>query len=183
MSGNTEQRALALLGSGLPVETVASAVGVSPSRISQLLADENFANQVSELKFQNLQKHNTRDSNYDDLEDSLIEKFKETMPLMMRPMEILKAMQVINAAKRRGHSSPESVHTQQTVVHLNMPVQILNAFTKDINNQVIEAGNQSLLTIQSSRLRELSKDFKNGSSDEARVEVSRRIATNPIHNL
>jgi len=183
LSTLTESRALALLGTGLTAETVASALGVTPARISQLLSDEEFARQVTDLKFQNLQKHNIRDTTYDTLEDSLLEKFQEMMPLLTRPMEILKAMHVINSAKRRGQSTPDAIHTQQTIVQLNMPVQVIAKFAKDINNQVIEAGNQTLLTIPSNKLRELSKEYKNGSSDETRAPFGRRITANPINNL
>jgi len=119
------------------------------------------------------------------LEDSLIEKFKEVMPLMMRPMEILKAMQVINGQKRRGSGTPESIHTTQTIVNLAIPVQVIARFTRDVNNQVIDAGDQTLLTIQSSRLHELSRERKaqNGSGEPKRIEISGRITADTINNL
>lgn len=182
---STESRALELLGAGVAPETVANALGVTASRISQLLSDEEFARKVTERKFETLQKHNARDTTYDELEDTLIEKFKDTLPLMHRPMEILKAMQVINSQKRRGSSTPESIHTQQTIVNLTVPVQVLTKFTRDINNQVIEAGNQTLLTIQSNKLQDLSKDRKvsNGGSEPKRIENGGRITADTINNL
>jgi hypothetical protein len=153
-STSTESRALQLLGSGVNPETVASALGVSVSRISQLISDPEFSAQVAELRFTSLQKHNVRDNSYDEIEDALIEKLKDLMPLMMRPMEVLKSIQVINAAKRRGQSAPESITAQQTVVNLVMPTIITQTYavTQNIHNQVIRAGDQDLLTIQSSSL-------------------------------
>lgn len=148
----TEERALQLLGSGLGPEVVATAVGVTPSRISQLLAQDDFAQAVAELRFKNLQAHNVRDQSYDALEDALIEKLADVMPLMMRPMEILKAIQVLNGAKRRGQSAPESITHQNTIVNLVMPVQLVQKFTTNINNQVVNVGNQTLETIQSSAM-------------------------------
>ena len=150
-----DARALTLLGSGLGAETVASAVGVSVSRISQLLSEPEFASQVSELRFAALNKHNERDSEYDRLEDSLIKSLKGVLPMMMRPMEILKAISVINAAKRRGHSAPVEIHGQQTVVTITMPKQITQKYTTNINNQVIQAGSQELLTIQSGAMKSM----------------------------
>jgi hypothetical protein len=171
-----EFRALELLGSGIAPETVANALGVTPSRISQLLSDEEFARKVTEKKFETLQKHN-----------ALIEKFQDVIPLMMRPMEILKALQVINSQKRRGVSSPESIHTQQTIVNLTVPVQLVTKFSRDINNQVIEAGDQTLLTIQSNKLHDLSRErkveAKNGSREPKRIETSGRITADTINNL
>jgi len=183
---STESRALELLGAGVAPETVANALGVTASRISQLLSDEEFARKVTERKFETLQKHNARDTTYDSLEDTLTEKFQDVIPLMMRPMEILKSLQIINALKRRGTSTPESIHTQQTIVNLTVPVQVLTKFTRDINNQVIEAGDQTLLTIQSNKLQGLSRERKgnqNGGSEPKRIENGGRITTDTINNL
>lgn len=151
----TESRALILLGQGLGPEVVAAAVGVSTSRISQLLSDPEFSAQVAESRYENLAKHNTRDNVYDAMEDTLLEKLKDCLPYMMRPMEILKSIQVINAAKRRGSSAPEAITGQQNVVQLLMPTQIIQNFTTNINNQVIKAGTQDLVTVQSSNMTKL----------------------------
>ena len=156
----TESRALSLLSQGLGPEVVAAAVGVSTSRISQLLSTPEFAAQVAEGRYENLAKHNTRDLAYDSMEDSLLAKLKDCLPFMLRPMEILKAIQVINAAKRRGASAPESITSQQTVVQLIMPTQILQSFTTNVNNQVIKAGQQDLVTVQSASMDKLLSSSK-----------------------
>jgi hypothetical protein len=118
---STEDRALTLLGQGLGAEVVASAIGVSQSRISQLLSDPEFSARVAELRFSALSKHNERDNAYDDMEEQLQRKMKDLIPFMMKPLEVLRAISVINAAKRRGISSPEQIHGQQNVVQLVMP--------------------------------------------------------------
>lgn len=151
---STEERAITLLGNGLGPEQVATAVGVTASRISQLLADTAFATAVAELRFQNLQKHNEIDASYDTLEETLIEKLADVLPLMIRPMEILKAIQIVNGAKRRGQSAPEQITHQNTVVNLVMPTQIIQKFQMNSNNLITNVGSQTLETIQSSRLLE-----------------------------
>lgn len=148
----TESRALALLGQGLGPEQVASAVGVSISRISQLLSDTDFAAAVADLRFKNLSKHNERDQEYDKLEDELIAKMRDLMPFMVRPMEVARVLQIINAAKRRGSSQQEAITNQQTVIQLQMPVAIYQKFTVNTNNQVIQAGQQQLITVQSGQM-------------------------------
>lgn len=151
-NSSTEDRALTLLGSGVSAEQTALALGISVSRISQLLSTEEFARQVAELRFTNLQKHNEIDASYDNIEEQLIAKMRELLPMMYRPMEILKAISIINAAKRRGQSAPQAITAQQQVITLNMPTQIIQKFTTNIHNQVIQAGTQELLTIQSNSL-------------------------------
>lgn len=169
---STEERALSLLGSGIPPETVANALGVSPSRISQLMSQEDFAVAVAQKRYESLAKHNERDSSYDELEDALIKKLSDLLPLMMRPMEVLKAIQIINGAKRRGTSAPEQITQQQTVVNLVVPIKLVQTFTTDINNQVIQAGEQNLVTIQSGSL--LSKVKQNDTKQINSPEFTSR---------
>lgn len=156
-SSSTRDRALKLLGQGVSVDATAAACGVSPSAISQLLSMDDFAAAVAELRFAALEKHNHQDSEYDSLEATLTEKFKQSIPLMLRPMELLKGLQVINAQKRRGASAPEAIHDKQTVVSITLPSVILNNFTNatlttNIHNQVVKVGDKDLTTMQSGTL-------------------------------
>lgn len=159
----TEERALILLGQGISAEATAAACGVSVSRISQLLSTETFAARVAELRFQALEKHNAQDASYDSIEKQLTEKLEHCIPMMMRPMEILKSIQVINAAKRRGQSAPESIHETQQVVNITLPSVIVNNFTNsalltNVHNQVVKVGDTDLTTMQSSSLLASTKD-------------------------
>ena len=152
VTSSIEEKALDLLGAGTPAEQVASALGVVPSRISQLMADEEFAARVVQKRYTSLKKHNDRDSNYDSLEDKLIQKLEKSLPFMMKPETILRAISVINGATRRGQSAPDQVVNQQTIVNLTLPEVITQRFTTNVNNQVIKTGDQDLLTIQSGTL-------------------------------
>lgn len=171
-----EERALSLLGQGVIPEQAAAASGLSASRISQLLSQEDFASRVAELRFESLSKHNERDAAYDSLEDELIEKMRDCLPLMVRPQEILRAISVINAAKRRGASAPESITNQSTVINLVLPNQILTKFTLNQTNQVVQAGDQPLVTIQSGTLL---NQMKEKASQPAQLEEIRDVLTKP----
>jgi len=152
ITSGVEEKAINLLGSGVSAEQTASALGVSPSRIAQLLAEKYFADKVSELRYQNLQRHNTRDNAYDSLEDMLLEKLERAIPLLIRPESILKAMQVVNGAKRRGCNAPQTVTNQLNVVALSLPAVIAQRFQTNLDNQVVRAGEQDLLTMPSGNL-------------------------------
>lgn len=146
---STESKALKLLGAGHGPEIVAQACGVSTSRISQLLSDPVFSAKVLELRYSVLQKHNDRDESYDSLEDTLIKKMKDIIPFMMKPGEVLAAIRIINGAKRRGVSQATNEGTHTTVVNITLPAILKQQFVTNINNQVIKAGSQELITIQS----------------------------------
>lgn len=165
-----EDRAATLLGTGLPAATVAASLGCSESYISQLLSQESFKSRVATLRYESLAAHTQRDNSYDGLEDKLLDKLNDLLPLMQRPIEVLKALQVVNAAKRRGASTPEAMQEKQSVVSLVMPSAIIQKFTTNIQNQVIQAGNQELLTISS-------KELENGTGAVKRIAIGNQADT------
>ena len=167
ISTSIEERAMTLLGSGVNADSVANALGVTPSRISQLLAEKTFASKVSALRYESLQKHNKRDGRYDTLEDKLITKLEKSLPLLIRPESILKAISVVSGVKRRGQSTPEQVTNQQNIVNIILPQVIKQKFAIDINNQVIKAGDQELHTMPSGNLLKQVED-----AEEARTNTS-----------
>jgi hypothetical protein len=152
LTTSIEARALQLLGSGIAAEATANALGVTPSRISQLLSEQQFSDQVATLRYENLQKHNTRDSAYDSMEDRLLDKLEAAIPLMFKPQEILRGISIINGAKRRGQSAPDQTINQQNIVNLVLPEIIAQRFTVNIDNQVTRAGDQELHTMPASSL-------------------------------
>jgi len=161
-----EDRALVLLGAGIGGEAVANALGVTPARISQLLAEEAFSNAVSTLRYENLQKHNNRDASYDTIEDRLLDKLQENLGFILKPRDLLQAIATINSAKRRGQSSPDQVVNQQNIVTLVLPTIITEKFTVNINNQVTRAGEQELHTLPASALL---KSVEDASSQRQKV--------------
>ena len=77
---------------------------------------------------------------------------RDLLPMMYRPMEVLRAIQVINAAKRRGASAPEQMTINNTVINLNLPKHQMQKIIQNSQGQVVQAGNQVLLTMSSNSL-------------------------------
>lgn len=155
-----EERALALLGAGVPAEACAATLGVTASRISQLLSEDDFALRLSALRYDSLAKHNARDSEYDTLEDQLIRQLKSTVPMLMDPLKVTRVLQVVNAAKRRGASSPDAILQKQEVVKLTVPIQIVNQYSTNANKQVVTVDGESMITMQSGRMTKLLAEKK-----------------------
>lgn len=152
VGSNTEERALKMLGQGLNANVVAAATGVTEARISQLLSDPNFAAEVAALRFSAFNKHTERDGKYDALEDTLLERMQNLLPMMYKPQEVLKAIQVINAAKRRGAQVSSGTEENKQIVSLIMPSVVVNKFAVNVHNQVINTGTQELTTIGTSEI-------------------------------
>lgn len=157
---STEERALTLLGKGVNAAQTASALGITESAVSQLLANPDFAEKVSELRYKNLLTHSERDEKVDNLEDKLLRKLSSLAEYVVRPMEAARMFQIVNAAKRRGQSAPESITNSAEVVTLVMPVAIINKFEVNSANQVVQAGNQPLITVQSGNMQKLLTQHK-----------------------
>lgn len=161
----TQERAMALLGSGYPPSIVANSVGVSESYISQLLSLSWFAAQVQELKFLNLKKHTELDDAYDDLEEKLLTKLNKLVPLLIKPMDISRVLQTVNGAKRRGQAGSDVGHVTQNIIQLSIPTTLLQKFIKNTNNQIVEVQDgtgqpKSLVTTSSGSLERLSRETR-----------------------
>ena len=147
---SNQQKALSLLGQGVSAVMVASTLGVSEGLVSQFLAEPRFANEVVKLKLATLQKQTSVDNKYLEFEDRLLDKFGKVIPMMTKPMEILKGLQVLNATKRRGMAdAPANLHASQ-VVTINLPTHIHAQFITNTHNQIVEIkddqGARSLIT-------------------------------------
>lgn len=170
-----------MLGKGLTPSTVAMAVGVTEGYISQMLANTEFATEVANMRMVELQKHNARDATYDSLEDQLLEKLQDVLVYMTKPGEVLKALQIINGAKRRGTDTLTSQGsiTNSTVINLIMPKHTVASFSTNAIGQVVEAEHetsdgtkhtQSLVTLQSRAVKDLlAKGKANESKDKQTI--------------
>lgn len=159
-----KDRILSLLGSGLQPSLVASAVGCSPTYITQLLSDETFALDVSSLRVKDIEKLKERDNKWDNLEDLLLKKLEDLIPFMLRPREVIHALQTVNSARRRSEDLTKGTPTQQitnNIVVLQLPQRTVSTFTKfelSKNNEVISIEGKSVAPLPStSLLRELAE--------------------------
>jgi hypothetical protein len=138
------ERAAKLLGNGVEQEIVATALGVTPGYISQLLGESEFALEVSQLRLLNLENATERDGKYDTLEDKMLGRLEELEPYMTKPREVLGALQVLNRAVRRGVKPEQAPQVKQDVVVLQMPVVIQNKFVVNELNQVVAVGSKEV---------------------------------------
>lgn len=150
---STSSQVAELLKYNMKRVDIATELGLTPGAVTQAAArlpvvDEPLTPQHAEL-----------DSTYDSIEAKLLKQLDKTIPLLMRPMEISRVLQTINAAKRRG-GPLKAASAAPTVLQLNLPIAIQNRFVLNSNNQVISAGAQDLVTIPSSAVSRLAAESK-----------------------
>lgn len=158
-----KDRILKMLGNGLSASVVAQAVGCDPSYISQLMQDEVFALEVAKLRCMEVEEEIARDNKYDQLEDLLLEKLENILPMLMRPRDILEALTRVNAAKRRATvGQPQDLGQKTTIVQLILPQVAISKFQLNSQGEVIEVGNRPLINLPAA---ELLKSLENGGDN------------------
>lgn len=163
-----QQKIKELLGSGLDISVVATAVGCTHGYVSQLLSQEAFANEVAEMRTVSLQANNKRDRTIDGLEDSLIEKLGVAINsgMFYKPRDLLIAFRVINSAQRRGAPAQQTAITNNVVVNLQLPQRTVEKFTISQTGEVIGVNEQTLQTMPAHELlRNLSSSKVKGDGD------------------
>ena len=147
-------RLVEYISAGVTPSEAARALGITPGAVTQLMETPEVSAQLTALREAQLVRSSALDSKYDRIEDKLLDQLERTVPLLMRPGEIANVLARVNSAKRRGVA-----HTAQTgpakVLMLNLPPVIQQKFILNSHNQVISAGAQDLVTIQSAGVAKL----------------------------
>lgn len=174
----TQEKMMSLLGGGYPPAVVASSLGVSESYVSQMMSLDWFSGMVQEIKFLNLRKHTEMDDKYDDLEDKLLNKLDKLIPFLVRPMDVTRVLQTVNAAKRKGAGNATPGTMNQNIIQLSIPPALFQRFTANVHNQIVEVHNgtgqqNSIVTTSSGSLERLSRETR--EAGRAELELSDRI--------
>lgn len=147
---HNQTKALSLLGQGISPVMVASTLGVSESLISQYISDPKFSEEVTKIKLETLQVQTAIDNKYMRAEEMLVDKLIKTIPLISKPMDILRGIQTINATKRRGLGDTPVPTNHTQIVNIQLPASMAARFVTNTANQIVEIhddqGARSLVT-------------------------------------
>lgn len=147
-----KDKILKLLGSGLAPSVVSSAVGCDPSYVSRLLADQDFALEVAKLRCAEVEKGILTDEKYDLLENKLLEKLENVLTFMVRPRDILEAIRVINAAKRRATPGLVAESGPSKIINLTIPIAVVAKFQLNGTGEVVEIEGRTLTNLPAATL-------------------------------
>lgn len=140
-----------LLTKGVTPSEAARALGITPGAVTQLMEHPDVSSALETYRMAQVAQSSQIDANYDAIELQLQEQLKRVTPLLMRPGEIAQVLTRVNSAKRRGVAH-QAAQGPSKVLTLNIPVALQAKFVLNASNQVIEAGNQTLVTMQSSNI-------------------------------
>lgn len=133
-----------------PIE-ISRALGITPGAVTQLMQSPQVSTEIAKMQAEQQARSSAIDARYDNIEEKLLIQLEKTVPLLMRPGEIANVLTRINAAKRRGVAHQVNQGPAQ-VLQLNIPIALQSKFVVNSANQVVQAGEQTLVTMQSSNI-------------------------------
>jgi len=142
------------LTAGVTPSEAARALGITPGAVTQLMQHPEVSAELEKAREEQVKRSTALDAKYDAIEDKLLTQLERTVPMLMRPAEIANVLTRVNQAKRRGAGHTPTAGPAK-VLMLNLPIAIQTKFVVNSANQVITAGEQELVTIQSGSVSKL----------------------------
>lgn len=151
-------RILNMLVSGCSEIEAAHAVGVDGSYVRQLKQEPDFVIQIKQKLQENHERAVQIDENYAAIEKQATDRLKTLVSLVHTPRDLMQIAAFANAAKKKtsGTERPAgSEGSEAKLVKVIMPTVILNNFTVNPNNEIVQAGGRSLTTLNSTNITSL----------------------------
>jgi hypothetical protein len=145
-----EDKIVELLGAGVSQKVVADSVGVDPSYVSQLMAREDVAARVAELRAVRATQFVEHDSNIESLEKQALERMAKLLPLQSDIMKITRVFQVLNGARKSmEHGVGAQAAAPGAIVSITLPEAAQVHFRLTADKQVVEIEGRSMVPMPS----------------------------------
>lgn len=166
LSGGNEEKIKSLLGLNLPMNIVATAVGVQESEVALLMEQPEFNAAVVELRVESITAGAQRDKQIDGLEGKLIQKLEEAIDcgIPMQPALVARLFQIVNAAKRRATPEHSLDAAPRQALTLVLPNCIAAQFIVNPKNQVIEVEGRTIATMPAGAVNKKLEELRKGES-------------------
>lgn len=152
------RKVIDLLGAGVSPVQVALACGITESYVSQLLSQQEIADEVTSLRAARAAQYVEHDDNLDSDEEKARRLVRRNLDNgILKPMEALQHFRVLNAARRQSQAAV-ATPAVSTVVTLNLPVAAQVQFKLTTDKQIIEVDGRSLATMPASSMARMLKE-------------------------
>lgn len=156
-----KDKIIEMLGAGVTPVQVALACGVSESYISQLLADEHVEAQVKALRVEKAAAYVEHDAQLDSDEEVVRRKVRRNIDDgFLKPMELLKHFQVLNAARRKSEGAGTAQVPTSTIVQLHLPTAAAVQFKMTVDKQVVEIDGRAMTAMPAAQVAKMLREKK-----------------------
>lgn len=155
---DTEQ-IVEFLSKGFNNVQVSQICGCTPSYVSQV-AEERAEDIAVARAIVTIQKQEI-DKSLNDLEESVLERLKAVLPFETNTTVLLRALQVLNTAKRKSEPEPIVSHNTTNVANQTIlvmptrfiqPVQTEDSIVLNGNNEIVEIEGRPLINASSNAI-------------------------------
>lgn len=179
------QKILGFLASGVPPSAAASAAGVDPSYVSQLLDNEQFKLQLYEKSAARLQKDVEHDTKIETVEARALAAIEQKLPFVRSALEAARIFQILNNSKKRALANAAPADSNLGGVTIVLPRAIAKTMELRLNTtqQVIEVEGRTMAPLPSRQLPAvLAERNKQKAADAVRAEELLETAA-PVHTV
>lgn len=175
-----KDKAKNLLSAGVEYSLAAKILGCDVSYLSHLMNDPEFAAEVSARQVANAGDQVTITRDVTQLQVLALQKMRKLLEYETDLAEVRMCFKALNGATLRTPDVDPNAGRDQQVVQLRLPPVIALNFKVDINNEVIQAGDQVLVTMPSQDLLKMAMEKGNGNG-QALEKLAGRLgqASNP----
>jgi DNA-binding transcriptional ArsR family regulator len=171
----TRARLFALLSTGIPPGAAARAVGVTPSYISQLLAeDESFAEAVATARMATLEEDVSHDNTVKTVEAKSLKLISDRLGQVKSAMDAARIFQILNNSKRRTEEAAvDKLGEGPSIsVTLNIPAAAAPLVTaRNAQGEIIEIGGRSLATAPASKIADIRSRLLEREQERVRLRL------------
>lgn len=164
------------LSQGVPQEAVARALGIDPSYVSQLMAEEEFATEVQEARMVAAARDSGVDHKIRQGEEAALDRVLAKLP-MAGMKDALLVFKVLNAAKLRKDSMiPQAVQSTGTVVEIYLPGAMVPQYVQNKKSEIIEVNGKTMVSAGVKQLERMHlQKVGPTTSDERALEMMQLI--------
>jgi hypothetical protein len=178
-----KERVLNLLAAGLPASEVATVIGCSPSYISQLSKEPDFAEALKNRIIaanEESDEQKQLDKRYETTEHLLLNAVKDKIPEASMG-EVIRALEVIDKRKDSSHKrknpglvNPIGPAVNVNIVQLALPQQVLKTIPQAVvqtnsQNEIVAIDGRALAPMSSDGVKNLFSQIQNVRNESAQI--------------
>lgn len=179
---STLERIATLMASGLPAAKISAVVGLSPSRIAQINATEDFKLLLQEK----MEEHSKKDieeeiisAKYLSAEHILVDQLVQMAPAA-EFRDVASALRIVAERQDKALTRKNPIHAgvvvHQNIVQLNLPTHALPEVVISKENEVIDVNGKNMAPLTSQGVESLFAQMKENRNVQGRVlESSSRV--------
>jgi hypothetical protein len=177
VSNLNRKLAIQYLSQNIQPSVVAGILGVTESAISQLLADPDFATEVSEASQGAAAEDLGYDKRVDEAEDQFLKNIEQRAPFA-NMQQSLQAFKLLNGAKRRRDTRVhQSAGNSGVTVNITLPASIVPQYVMNAQAEIVEVSGQTMISATPANVNAMLEARR--SADPAAVKSERALAAVP----